>query len=66
MFQPASQARRPRIRSNQMHLGVPSAAQLADGCGPFFRAPVPFGWIWIEVEFSDTASSLYADNLLDL
>jgi transposase len=35
---------RPSIRGNQMHLGVPSAARLADGLGSvFFRAPVPSG-----------------------
>ena len=36
---------RASIRGNQMNLGGPPAAGLADGLGAvFFRAPVPSGW----------------------
>src|ERR1700761_2164512 len=47
---------RSSIRGNQMNLGVPSAARLADGLrSVFFRAPVPSGCTLIEVESSANA-----------
>ena len=50
---------RSSIRGNQMNLGVPSPARLADGLRPvFFRAPVPSGCTLIEVESSANASIL--------
>ena len=50
---------RSSIRGNQMNLGVPSAARLADGLrSVFFRAPVPSGCTLIEVESSANASIL--------
>ena len=50
---------RSSIRGNQMNLGVPSAARLADGLGSvFFRAPVPSGCTLIEVESRAKASIL--------
>ena len=50
---------RSSIRGNQMNLGVPAAARLADGLrSVFFRAPVPSGCTLIEVESSANASIL--------
>ena len=50
---------RSSIRGNQMNLGVPSAAGLADGLrAVFFSAPVPSGCTLMLVESSDTASIL--------
>jgi len=50
---------RSGIRGNQMNLGGPPAARLADGLrAVFFSAPVPSGWTLTEVLSSDTASIL--------
>ena len=50
---------RASIRGNQMNLGVPSAAGLADGLrAVFFSAPVPSGCTLMLVLSNDTASIL--------
>ena len=50
---------RASLRGNQMNLGAPSTARVADRLGSvLFNAPVPSGWTLTMVESSDTASSL--------
>src|SRR5258707_13166717 len=57
---------RSSIRGNQMNLGVPSAARLADGLrSVFFRAPDPSGCTLIEVESSANASFLIRTTCSD-
>ena len=50
---------RSSIRGNHMNLGVPSAAGLANGLrSVFFKAPVPSGWTFTDVESREKASIL--------
>src|SRR5262249_47949536 len=56
---------RSSIRGNQMNFGVPSAARFPDGLrSVFFKAPVPSGCTFTEVESKLKASILNAQNLL--
>src|SRR6516225_10002922 len=50
---------RSSVRGNQMNFGVPSSARLADGLrSVFFKAPVPSGCTFTEVESKLKASIL--------
>src|ERR1700722_739589 len=50
---------RSSIRGNQMNLGIPSATGFPNGLWPvFFKAPVPSGCTFTDVESSEKASML--------